>query len=170
MACSIDATVGGASANSYITSAAADTYFDNRLQGSEWDTATADEKCRALVSATRRLDFEKFEGEKETTGQALKWPRLDATDDDGEEFDSDAIPQIVLDATCEMALLLLNDNASSKDSFGDTGLEGFKRVRVGPVEVEPRMSAEGSELPEVVRKLLRPVLITPGLSGRLLRA
>ena len=168
MAATIDATVGGASSNSYSTLAAANTYFEERLNASAWTSASTDEKNRALIQATRRLDQEKYQGEQVTTGQALKWPRAYATDDDGYEFGTSIIPVIVKHAMYELALRFLNDDTT--DTLADTGLEPFESVAVGSLEVTPRAGFQAGELPENVQRLLRPVLVTPGLSGRLMRS
>lgn len=167
----IVATAGSATANSYATTDDADTYFDERLQSSAWTGETdADVQKRALIEATRRIDQETFEGERSTTGQALKWPRIGAADEDGNEYDSDEIPTIVIHATYELALALLNSNADSTDLLADSGLEGFKRVKVGPLEVEPRHAQDAGELPDNVHRLLKPVLQTTGSTADLLRA
>ena len=55
MAVTIDATVGGANANSYLTLAAAQDLIDGFVEDDDvvaWGTATTDQKNRALVSAT----------------------------------------------------------------------------------------------------------------------
>ena len=48
----IDATVGGASANSYATLAFADGYFADTLEAREWFSASPEDRARALISAT----------------------------------------------------------------------------------------------------------------------
>lgn len=168
MAATIDATVGGASANSYCTLAVSETYMAERTVSTTWDAATGDEKNRALITATRRLDQEKFEGEKVATGQALKWPRYWATDDNGDELATNAIPTIIVHATIEMALRLINDDAT--DTLADTGLEEFKSAKIGPMEVERWPSFKAGQLPANVKRLLRPVIVTPGMSVRMERA
>ena len=61
MPSSIVVTVGSASANSYVTEAAADTYFDDRLNASAWnDIDDDDDKARALIQAARRLEREEL--------------------------------------------------------------------------------------------------------------
>ena len=58
MAISIDATVGGASANSYLTLAAANSLIEGLVQNDDvvaWASATDDQKNRALYSATQRI-------------------------------------------------------------------------------------------------------------------
>lgn len=164
----ITATAADASANSYVTVAEADAYLDARLNVSAYTGAATDDKERALIMATRRVDLERFEGEKSTDGQALKWPRLWATDDDGNEFSSGVIPQIVKDATCELALRFLNDGTT--DLLADTGLEQYERVKVGQLEVETRNGFRPGQLPEVVRNILRPVLIGRRLTARRFRS
>lgn len=166
----LDATVGSSDANSYATVSAADTYFDERLQVTGWTGESADPKERALIMATRRIDQEKFTGWKDTEGQALKWPRAGARDDDGVEFSTASIPEIVKQATYEMALHLLNKDDDSEDYLGPTGLEQFKEAKVGPLEVKMRSGFDAGDLPDNVARLLRPVIQTPGASARLLRA
>jgi hypothetical protein len=72
VAATIDATVGGASANSYVTLAAADTYFETTPESSTWSDKTNDAKNRALISATRWIDALTFYGDRCSTAQALK--------------------------------------------------------------------------------------------------
>lgn len=167
----IDATVGGASANSYSEVADADTYFDERLQVSNWTgESDTDVKERALIMATRRIDAFDFEGVKVTTTQALKWPRIDAFDEDGEEYDTDAIPTVVLYATYELALAYLNDAAGSTDPLAPTGLEQFDRAKVGPLEVDINHARRAGSVPDHVLRLLAPVLRTAGFMATLERA
>jgi hypothetical protein len=107
---------------------------------------------------------EEYEGTKVTTAQALKWPRTDATDDDGEEYSSSAIPTIILHALYETALDFL---AADSDPLADTGLEGFTKAKVGPLEVEMRRDFEAVQLSDYVLELLRPVRVSSGaISGR----
>jgi hypothetical protein len=156
-------TVGGATSNSYVSSAEATTYFDERLYASAWDDAETDDQDRALIMATRRLDAEEFAGEKATSGQALKWPRIGACDQDGYEYATGVIPDVIKQATCELALALLGEG--SPDLLSDPGLEAFESVKVGPIEVVPRSFADrhalalrAGALPANVKRLLRFVL------------
>lgn len=167
----IQAAAGHASANSYAEVADADTYFDERLQASNWTgEADADVKERALIQATRQLDQYDFVGTKTSTGQALKWPRQDAFDEDGEEYATDSVPTIIQHATFELALKLLNDNAASTDTLAPTGLEQFKRAKVGPVEVEVDRAHRTSDLPDHVMLLIGHVLRSAGMVATLERA
>lgn len=162
------ATAGSATANSYATVAEGTSYFDERLNTANW--TGADNQARALIMATRRIDTLQFVGEKVTSGQALKWPRISAFDDNGDEYDSTAVPSIVKYATFEEALRILNDNAASKDTFALTGLEQFKRAKVGPLEVEMVQGFKASMLSDAARRWLRPVLLRAGLMAELVRS
>jgi hypothetical protein len=165
----VTATVGGATSNSYVTIAEADTYFAERLQVTNWTGANEDVQGRAVIAATRQLDREQFVGEKSDTAQALKWPRIAAYDEDGYEYASDAIPTPIKHATFELALRLLNQNADSADLLAGSGLESFKRVKVGPIEVEPRHAYDPSDLPDSVLDLIEHVVTTAAFSGELIR-
>lgn len=165
-------TVGGASSNSYISVADATTYFDERLhpQTSLWTSASTDDKERALITATRRLDDEDWQGIRTTTAQALDWPRYWANDEDGEEYDEDSIPTIVQHATCELALRLLIDNAASQDTLADTGLEEFKSAKAGPLNMERNPTFSAGQLPQQVKRMLAHVIRTARGSVRMERA
>ena len=166
------ATVGGTTTNSYGEVADATTYFDERLHPKRavWTNASADDKARALITASRRLDRENWQGVKVTSGQAMDWPRYNATDEDGEEYDTDAIPDIVWHATCEVALRLLIDQAAGVDTFADTGLEEYKRAKAGPLEMERDPNFMAGQLPRDVLRMLSPVIRTSGASVRISRA
>jgi len=165
----LDATVGDAAANSYATVSDADTYFDERLQSSAWTDEDTDDKERALITASRRIDDLRFEGERDTEGQARSWPRIGAFDVDGIEFSASSTPEIVKQATYEYALHLLTSDDDGSDPLADTGLEGFKRAKVGPIEVEIDKRREAASPPRVVLNILDPVL-RGRLSRRLIRS
>lgn len=113
---SIDATVGGASSNSYATVAEADTYFATRLGASTWDAATVEDKERALITATSQLDQSAFLGMRTSSTQRLAFPRLMIPKLDSYTYwDSEAIPQPIKDATCELAQELLTSSVTSSE-------------------------------------------------------
>jgi hypothetical protein len=167
----LDAEIGGTSANSYSEVADADTYFDERLQASVWTgESDPDVKERALIMGTRRVDAFQVVGFKNSADQALKWPRSDVFDEDGNEYETTEIPIVVLHATYETALWLLNQNAASTDPLAPDGLDRFTRAKVGPIEVEPNLSSSSSKVPDHVRRLLRHVLRAAGFTATLERA
>lgn len=146
MAATITATVGGSTSNSYVTLVEADAHFDARLDATDWSGATDDTKNRALIQATQRLDQQRFKGRREDEDQALAFPRVGTFDRDGYAYDSDTIPTPVKRAQMELALAMLGT-----DLLADTGLEGFKRAKVGPLDVETRYRPAGT-LPAHVRR------------------
>jgi hypothetical protein len=108
MPTAIVATVGDATANSYITVAEGDTYAADVLPSPAWSAATSDNKIRALLAATARLDELEWVGERAATTQRLAWPRSGA--ECGEKvYTSTVIPPEVQRGTFELANLLLGD-------------------------------------------------------------
>ena len=64
MAATINATLKSATANSFVTLAEANTYFETVPDSSTWDDKTDDQKNRALISATRWIDTLNFYGDR----------------------------------------------------------------------------------------------------------
>lgn len=170
MAATIVATAGSASANSYVLLTEANAYFDERLQVANWTAASDDDKNRALIQATRWLDRFDFMGERSTTAQALEWPRIGAYTKDGYEYDTDSVPTFIKHTACELALKAMNDDAGSSDPLASTGLEGFDRAKVGPIEVEVNHSRKAGALPDPIKDMIRHVLVSTGFSVTLERA
>ena len=149
MPVAIDATVGGANANSYLTLADAQAMIDGMVQNADvtaWASATTDAKNRALVTATQRLDRERFLGARTDDTQALQWPRSGVRKPDTyintyavgfpfriteDYFDDDEIPDQVKRSQVELAVYL-NNNV---DGIGLNGLEEYKSVTIGPISV-----------------------------------
>lgn len=136
--------------NSYISEADADTYFADRLNAESW---TGDNRSKALIQATKMIDFKKFKGVKTSEAQALKFPRIGLVDD-GVIVDRDTVPQKVKDATCELAIYLLQEDYSAPDDLAE-----FGSVKVGSIEVNTqgggRTTSGGKELPPFVKELLK---------------
>ena len=133
MTATIDATVGGASANSYVTLAAANTYFETVPNSSTWTDKTDDQKNRALISATRWIDTLSFYGDRCADTQALKWPRNNYTVD-GIDLVCTLIPEGIKTATYELARALANDTDAITGSTGTTGL--YDQVELGDLKVK----------------------------------
>lgn len=166
MPAAIDAAVGGTSANSYQTVAVAAVYMESRVPSAAWNDATEADRIRALIMAARQIDTLEFLGDKSASGQALKWPRIDAHDDNGDEYPSNAIPSIVQQAQAEEAYRIL---AGTGDALANTGLEQFKRAKVGPLEVELRPTS-AARMSDYTLRLLRSVVKRSGLMARLVRS
>lgn len=97
------------SSNSYCTVATAETYFDARLHAAVWTGADDEDKERALIQATRALDA------------YVAWT---------EQPDKAAPPQAVVDATCELALVLLAGDVQAKDD-----MDGIQQVSIAGMSI-----------------------------------
>ena len=154
MAVSIDATAGGASANSYITLTEANTFVEAMISStdvSKWTTGTDDTRNRALAAAAQRLDRERFLGAKATDTQSMQWPRTGVRKPDtyvntyatgfpfriSEDYFTDTeITDQIKRAQIELAVYLKNN----VDGIGLGGLEDFKSVQIGSINVTPDKS------------------------------
>ncbi len=132
MALTLDATIEGANSNSYLTVAKADSYHEGRLFATGWSGASTGDKEAALVWATRLLDthFDWTAG-KNTLTQALRWPRYGALDRDGLLIDVAILPVSLVEATAELARLLIGT-----DRTIEKGTEGLKGLKVDVIELE----------------------------------
>ena len=151
MAITITATVGSASANSYQTLADANAIIEGLIEVDDvtaWSSASDDAKNRALFTATIRIDRERFLGARATDTQALQWPRTGVRKPDTyvntyavgfpfristDYFAETEIPEQVKKAQVILAVYLNNN----KDGLGLSGLEDFKNVKIGSLDVTP---------------------------------
>ena len=141
MPATIDATVGGASANSYVTLASANTYFETVPDSTTWTNKTDDQKNRALISATRWIDGLSFYGDRCATTQALKWPRNNYTVDTI-ELSCTIIPEAIKTATYELARALANDTDAITGTTGTTGI--YDEVELGDLRVKYNKTSQTS--------------------------
>ena len=177
MAIVIDASIGGSSANSYLTLADAQLIVDGMVQDADvtaWAAATTDAKNRALYTATQRLDRERFIGARSTDTQALQWPRTGVRKPDTyintyaigfpfrittDYYTDTEIPDQIKKAQVMLAVYL-NNNV---DGLGLTGLEDFKNVKVGSLDVTPSQSMGADKIPPLVERYMAGLRISgPG--------
>jgi hypothetical protein len=180
MAITINASVGAVDANSYLTLAAAQAIIDGFVEDADvtaWASATTDQKNRALFTATQRLDRERFLGARATDTQALQWPRTGVRKPDTyintyavgfpfrittDYYTDDEIPQQVQYAQVVLAVYLHNN----PDGIGLSGLEDYKNVKIGSIDVTPNLGygAVGvDKIPPIVERYLTGLRISgPG--------
>src|ERR1700757_3552981 len=97
---SLDTTVSGENAESYISVADAKTYHDNRGH-TAWDNLSPHDDGpyeQLLHTATQYLDAKyrtMWKGRRALATQALAWPRVHVRDEDGATVDETAIPRMV---------------------------------------------------------------------------
>jgi len=139
MTVTLDATVGGANSNSFITVAAANTIAENMLSVTGWTTATTDDKARALIMATTDLQALDWVGTRATETQALAWPRTGAVIN-GREVADDIIPREVQQATFDLALSILAGatTTGSGDLVPGVPNGDLKRLKLDVLELEWR--------------------------------
>lgn len=166
MASAIDATVGGANANSYATMEEAVTYFGDRLHKDAWVDAGASDKAAALIWAAKILDTRiKWKGQKTNQTQALDWPRAYVEDMDSHPIpagtvyqtsvlyiDGTIVPGFVKQAQFELALALLEG-----DRTKDADTDGISSVSLGSMAISYFGGGKKSDatLPKPVRELLQ---------------
>jgi len=155
MALVLDGTVGGVSANTYVTLAAAETYFEGKLHKDVWSAAANADKNIALVEATRTLDAYYVWAEyptDTTTPQALSWPRVGVLDSDRwTTIDDDDLPDELAWATCELALAILTGDRTA-DS--DVETQGLLKLVAGSVELEFKDAVYAKPVPDIVVNLI----------------
>jgi hypothetical protein len=180
MAIRIVATPGAADANSYLTLGAAQAIIDGFVQDSDvtaWASATTDQRNRALFTATQRLDRERFLGARATDAQALQWPRTGVRKPDTyintyavgfpfrittDYFTDTEIPTQIQYAQVVLATYL----NSNPDGIGLSGLEDYKNVKIGSIDVTPNLGygAVGADkVPPIMERYLTGLRISgPG--------
>ena len=147
-----DATVGGENSNSYVTIAEADAFFEMRPQYEDWEDLEENKEAW-LVLATDRLEQEKYQGERTDDDQALSFPRVGVVVD-GIEIDNDTIPLGMKRAQMKYALILSGED----NPLSNTGLEGFKRLKVDVIDMEPVEGYKAGSLPFDVQREIQPLL------------
>lgn len=133
MPATINATLSSASANSYVTLADANAYFETVPSSSTWTDKTDDQKNRALISATRWIDTLNFYGDRCDAGQSLKWPRTNY-DVDNITLECTLIPNDIKYATYELARALANDTDAVTGNTGTNGI--YDQVELGDLKVK----------------------------------
>jgi len=141
VAATIDATIKGANANSYVTLTEANSYFETVSSSSTWTDKTDDQKNRSLIESTRWIDTLVFYGDRCDSGQALKFPRNNYQVD-GVELSCSTIPQNIKYAQFELARALANDTGAIT---GTTGKDGnFSEVQLGDLQVKYNTDSQGT--------------------------
>ena len=171
MALTIVETVGSASANSFVSEAVADAYLEARPNSSTWTGTTA--KQQALISATRLLSMQQWQGARVDETQALAWPRQWVVNADAPwgntYFSTTAIPQWLKDATCELAFETLR--AGTTDIFALPATDGVlvKTIDVLSTTYSEHAQKQGLQRYPLVWQLIRPYVVTSGPQVPLVR-
>ena len=141
MAATINATIKGENANSYVTLTEANSYFETVPDSTTWDDKTVDQKNRALIAATRWIDSFVYYGNRCDDGQALKFPRNNYQVD-GVELACSTIPLNIKYAQYELARALANDTDAITGTSGKEG--NIEQAKLGDLEVKFNTDSQGT--------------------------
>jgi hypothetical protein len=179
MAITIVETSGAANANSYLSLADASGIIEGFVENdyvTAWSTATTDQKNRALFTAAQRIDHERFLGARATDTQAMQWPRTGVRKPDRyintyaigfpfrvttDYFTDTELPIEIRRAQAVLAAYLNNN----KSSLELTGLEDYKNVSIGDLNVTPNFygSVGQDKIPPMVQIYFRDLRVSgPG--------
>jgi hypothetical protein len=162
---SLDTTIGGTSADSYIALAAWEAYVLANITAtalSGTDAAKEISLRRAAQVLNRKW---RWQGTKVNENQAMQWPRHTTVIVDGWTFTSEEIPQAIQDAQAELAYLIHVDGL---DAFATVTGGAAKRVKAGPVETEYGTIRETPRL-VAVEGLIAPFIMGGGGQVRVAR-
>ena len=139
---------GRADANSYVSLAEANAFFETVPATNTWGAQTDDQKTRLCIAATRMLDAcFSWNGFKINATQAVQWPRNLARDPNqyagifyrnpntflGQYYDPAKVPAKIKEATCQLILGLLDptdDRTADRPGIGIDSFEIYEGVKV----------------------------------------
>ena len=154
---------GLATANSYLSLAAAETYFEAHLYAAAWGAATDANKNKALAQATRLLDANSvWKGYKLTSTQLLQWPRKDV-EHDNFCLATNVVPVEVRNATAELAGLFISEDLTAE--VDQNALAGISLGK-GALEIDFKDNRSKRQIPIHINDLLRGLgRVSAGGSG-----
>lgn len=163
MALIVEDGTGLATAESYISVAAADTYIaDYKGADATWDAATASAKEVAARQATQYLDNSYFwKGENYSSTQSLYWPRNFVYDD--RDVLIEGLPVRVARATAEVMFLIIG---GADLTVNVTKADQTKREKVDVIEVEYFDSVSYQPIFPIVSGILGGLYMVGGRSIR----
>lgn len=138
--------------NSYINLSDATAYFNESLAYSSiWQTLDPGTQEQTLVTATRMLDRQTWQGLPTATPQALQWPRTGVIDKYNLPVDPSSVPQAIIYAECELAMAIYADPTVQTNKNTTTNV---KSVKGGPAEVQFFRPVNGGRFPTIVQELV----------------
>jgi len=164
----LDAEIGSATANSYVTTEEADAYFTDRMHSSSWDSVSDQDPF--LISASQMLDwYTTWKGYKYTSEQSMQWPRAEAIRPDGRTIENNVIPPEVKTAVFELAF-----SSIESDRTTDDPLAGIGQLKAGSLMIkagaEKPNQTNAKVIPSHVSNIISDLTLNNGGVVRLLRA
>jgi len=139
MPITIDATVNGANANSYVTVDEFTSYCATRVPVVIWlATATADFIAVCIITGTRLFDASfDWTGVAATATQRLAWGRNGMSTRNGYGIDGATIPGDLKASVCEFIIAVGDSAVQGANRAGDdqAARANVAGVKAGPVEV-----------------------------------
>lgn len=148
----VSVTIGATTYEAYADQATADAFLaaDLRLDPI-WTALTEDDKGRALVTSTRLLDRQDWQGQETSPGtQPLAWPRTGVTDEDGNAVGDSTIPQAIVDGSVFLAALIAEDPALGEAESTGSNVE---EVQADTVRVRFFRPQVGRRFPILLHEL-----------------
>jgi hypothetical protein len=130
--------IGSSTYQIYGEEAAFLTYITAHSGAATARAATAVDKRRALVTAARSFDRQRWQGLATdlVTPQPLAWPRTGVTDREGQPQDSGVIPDDVIEGSYEWAIIIIDDPDAAESTPGTNTKRTRSREKVDVIEVE----------------------------------
>ena len=138
MAVTLDATLSGATSNSYVDMTTALAIAQNIPGGGEWSVLDEEARNLSLIVATRWLETLTYGGNRCKDTQRLKWPRIGVSCD-GIVSDCAGIPYRIQEAEVSLAIKYTTDPGLFPGSGSGGGASAgtfVKRQKIGSLEVE----------------------------------
>lgn len=132
----------------------ADAYAEGALQADPWRAADDDTKGRALVTATRIFDRQRWKGDKTVANQDLAWPRSNTGID---TVDPAVIPEDITNGSIELAFALVD---GSTVQYDQNTSQKIQSMQAGSVSLSFFRGADGIPIrwPLPVQELIRDYL------------
>jgi len=133
----LETGAGLSNSNAYAGVAEANAYFADHGAPAAWSSSSDPQKESALQLGSQYLDavyHYGWKGDKRLSTQALDWPRVNVTDENGWPIASDIVPQRLKDACAELALRVRQGDTLLPDQ-SSPGTLGSKSVTVGPISI-----------------------------------
>ena len=141
----LDATIGGSSANSYNSVVEADDYFESRVGGEGWAALT--NKDTLLITAGYTMDDGfNYPGYKTSADQSMDWPRVTSDPD----LADDVIPDKIKRGHLELAFYLYENGYA-------TVAQSLDSVKVGSIEVDFNEDIPQGLIPENIQTIVYPL-------------
>lgn len=118
--------------NTYVSLEDASAFLDDSASGAPWAELDEDTQNRCLLTATRLLERQCWNGTKTDPVQVMQHPREGLVNKNGEAVDSSTVAQEVIDAECELAFLISQD--ADQETAGGIG-NNISSVGAGSAKV-----------------------------------